>query len=141
MLLDRAWREDEELIAAGAVARATRRIFRNWGCALALGRWRAADCQGRLRLPLPITPTLPLPTLFAVGAGAITAGSAPTAPVPGRLLTGRTAIARLRPRRPKPTLTALQQTAAAAERLRAGVTQEALTRTVVVGKVKGAHGR
>jgi len=140
MLLHRAWRGDEELIAAGAVARATRRIFGNLTCALALGGWPVADHRPR-RLPLPITPTLPLPALFAVGAGAITAGGPPAAPAPGRLLTGGTAIAGLRPGWPKPTLTALEQTAAATERLAARWAQEVLTRTAVVGKVKGAHGR
>src|SRR4051812_6588982 len=112
MLLRRARHHDEELVAAGTVTGATRRIFGNFTCALALGRWRVTDLRGR-RLPtLPITPTLRLPTLLAVGAGAITAGGSPAPPVPCRLLTGRTAIARLRPGGTKPALTAFQQTAA-----------------------------
>src|SRR5437870_13679001 len=113
MLLRRAQQQDEELVAAGAVTGAARRIFGKFTCALALGRWRATDLRGR-RLPtLSITPTLRLPMLLAVAAGAITPGGPPAPPVPRRLLTGRTAIARLRTSGTKPALTAHEQTATA----------------------------
>jgi hypothetical protein len=92
-------------------------------------------------LTLPITPTLRLPTLLAVGAGAITTGGPPAPPALRRLLTGGTAIACLRTQRAKPAFTALQQTAATAERRPAGVAEESLTGTALAGKVKGAHGR
>ena len=141
MLLRRARRQDEELVAAGAVTGTARKIFGNFPCALALGRWRAADLRGRRLLTLPITPTLRPPTLLAVGTGSITPGRPPAPPVSGGLLTGGTAIARLRTSRTEPALTPFQQTAAAAKRLPAGVAEEPLTRTAVAGKVKGAHGR
>src|SRR5262245_5218083 len=140
MLLHRAGRGEEELIAAGAVAGATCRIFGNLLCALALGRWRSAHHRPRRRWSLPITARLRLAALLAVGAGAITAGGAPTPPAAGRLLTGGAAITGLRPGRPKPTLTALEQTAATAEGLSGRWVQEGLTRAAGVGKVKGAHG-
>ena len=141
MLLRRTRQQDEELVAAGAVTGAARRIFGNFTCALALGRRRAADLRGRRLLTLPITPTLRLPPLLAVAAGSITPGGPPAPPVPRRLLTGRTAIACLRTRCTKPALTALQQTAAAAERLPGRLPEESLTPTAVAAKVKGAHGR
>src|SRR5437867_1507295 len=108
MLVRRARRPDEEPVAAGAVTRTARRIFGNAVCALALGRWRAAKLRDGRLLTLPITPTLRLPTLLAVRAGAITPGGPPASPAPRRLLTGRTAIACLRARRTKPAFTALQ---------------------------------
>jgi hypothetical protein len=141
MLLGRTGRPDEELIAAGAVARAIRSIFGNGRWALALGRCRTAANGRGLLLALPIAPTLRLPTPFAVRAGAITLGRPPAAPAPRRLLTGRAAIARLGTARTEPALTALEQTAAAAERLTAGLAKESLTATAVAGKVKRAHGR
>jgi len=141
MLLRRTQRQDKKLVAAGAVTGTTRKIFGNFACALALGRGRAADLQGGPLLTLPITPTLRLPTLLAVRTGAITLGSPPAPPVPRRLLTGRTAIACLGTSGTKPAFTALQQTAAAAERLPADRPEESLTPTAVAGKVKGAHGR
>ena len=76
MLLGRARQQDEELVAAGAVTGAARKIFGNCTCALALGRWRAADLRGRCLLTLPITPTLRLPTLLAVTARTGTEASA-----------------------------------------------------------------
>jgi hypothetical protein len=140
MLLGRARRQDEELIAAGAVARAIRRIFGNGCWALALG-WRATAHGGQLLSALTIATALRLPTPFAVRAGAITPARSPAPPAPRRLLTGGAAIARLRTEGTEPTLTALQETTAAAERLFAGMARKSLTATAVAGTVKRAHGR
>ena len=87
MLVGRAWRWDKELVATGAVAGASRKILRNCGWALALGRRRVRDGQGAaLTALLAIALTLETPALLTVIAGAVTLSGPPAPPAPGRPL-------------------------------------------------------
>src|SRR5262245_30144757 len=108
MLVGGAWGRDKELVATGAVTRAARKIFRNCGWALALGR---RDLGGHRdltpALPLAIALALVAAALLAVVGGAVALCGPPTPQVACGPLAGRGAVAGLGPRRAEPALTAL----------------------------------
>jgi hypothetical protein len=95
-------------------------FFGKFRWALALGGGRAGLGHGAgfgdrpLAQASTVTPALVAPALFALVGGAIALTGVPTSPLACRLLTGSTAVARLRPCRQKPAFAAFEQTAAAA---------------------------
>lgn len=129
------------MVAARTVARALVGIFRSRGWALALGRRRGGG-GGQLALPLTraITLTLLPATFLAVPAGAVALAGPPTPPPAGCLLTGPTARATLRARRPEPALAALEQAPPATVRT-VSAERAFLTWPRKVGKLLRAHGR
>ena len=133
----RGW--DEEAVAPGAVARAARRILRNCGWALALGRGLPHG-DGRALLPLAVALALVAAALLAVIGGAVALSGPPAPPVAGGLLASWGAVAGLGPGRAEPALTAFEQAAATAVRVGAGA-GESLTRQGAAGILHGAHGR
>jgi len=141
VLVGRAWRGDEKLVTTGAVAGASRKILRNYGWALALGRWHIRDGQCAALTPLlAIALTLGTPTLLAVVSGAVTLSGPPAPPATGRLPASRGTITGLGAGRTEPALASLEQATAAAVRMRAGA-GESLTRRVFAGILQRAHGR
>ena len=141
MLVRGPRRRDEEAVAAGAVARAVRKILRNCGWALALGRGRPRGNRcAALVLPLPIALALVAAALLAVVGGAVALGGPPAPPVAGGPLAGRGAVTGLGARRVEPAFTALEQAATAAVRVGAGA-RESLTGRRAVGILQQAHGR
>jgi hypothetical protein len=141
MLVGRAGRGHEELVAARTVARTLARIFRSPSWALALG-WRRRGSCGQLALPPThaVAPALLPAALLTLGAGAVALAGPPTPPPAGRLPTAHAAIATLRPPGPEPAFATLEQATPAA--VGTGAAEPAsLTRPRKVGKLLGAHGR
>ena len=129
------------MVATGAVTGAARKILRNGGWALALGRG-LLRCDRCLTLALPVAIALALvaPTLFAVVGGAVTLGSPPAPPVTGGPLASRGAVTGLGPGGMEPALAALEQAASAAMRVGTGA-RESLTGRQAAGILQRAHGR
>jgi len=141
VLIGRARGWDEKLVTAGSVARASRKILRNCGWALALGRWRVRDGQcAALTALLAIALTLDTPALLAVVSGAVTLSGPPAPPATGRPLASRGTITGLGAGRAEPALASLEEATTAAVRMGAGA-GESLTQRGFAGILQRAHGR
>jgi hypothetical protein len=141
MLVWRAGRGHEELVAARTVARTLARICRSRCWALALDWQRRGSCGQLAVPPLRAVPPALLPAAFlTLGAGAVALAGPPTPPPAGRLPTAHAAIATLRVRGPEPAFATLEQAPAAAVGA-VPAERASLTRPRKVGKLLGAHGR
>ena len=126
------------MVATGAVAGASRRIWCQGGWALALGRGRRGGPDTAPALAIALA--LGLSALLAVVGAAVTPGGPPAPPVTRRLTAGVGAVTGLGPGGPEPAFAALEQAAAAAVGTAAD-RPASLTGTVAAGILRWAHGR
>lgn len=138
----------EPFVTPWPVARTNFRIFRNFGCALALARWwtcRIPRFRRGLRpcpTPYPVPLALRLAARFPLFRASIDLSRTPAPPATSLLPTVTAAIPALRSRRLKPAWAALQQAPPGTWRSIATLVHgvAALTSRAIPPKVQWVHG-